>query len=68
MTLEEKIDQALVHYLKENLLGAGQLTSADWTAIYKNAGMSDIEIEAYRNEQSKSAAALNDPLDAYRSI
>jgi hypothetical protein len=65
--LEAKIDEALLEYRRENLLGAGQLTTADWTQVYKNAGMTDEQIAAYRQEQSKYAAALNDPLDAYRS-
>jgi hypothetical protein len=66
MTQEERIDEALLKYRRENLLGPGQLTTADWTQVYRNAGMTDEEIAAYRAEQSKYAAALDDPLDAYR--
>ncbi len=67
MTKEEKIDQALRDYLREELKGASELTTADWTAIYKKAGMSDKEIAAYRQQLQESAAAVNDPLDAYRA-
>ena len=67
MTKEEKIDQALMAYRNEHLKGANELTADDWTAIYKKAGMSDEEIAAYRQQLQESAAAVNDPLDAYRA-
>lgn len=63
---DERISVFLQEYRQENLLGAGQMTTADWTEVYRNAGMSDEEIAAYREEMSKYAAALDDPLDAYR--
>ena len=66
MTKEEKIDQALRAYRNEHLKGAYELTTADWTAIYKKAGMTDKEIAAYRAEMQNNAA-LDDPLDVYRS-
>ena len=62
-----KIDAALMDYRRENMLGPGQMTAEGWTQVYKNAGMTDEEIAAYREELSKYAAALDDPVDAYRS-
>ena len=65
--LEKRIDKALLTYCRENLLEPEQLTKDDWTEVYQLAGMSDKEITAYREEQKKYAAALDDPLDAYRN-
>ena len=66
MQLEEKIEQALLEYRRENLLGPGQLSSKDWTNIYKKAGMSDEEIADYRKNLQQYAKVMDDPLDAYR--
>lgn len=64
---DSRIDAALMEYRRENLLEPGQMSEAGWTQVYKNAGMTDEEIAAYREEMSKYAAALDDPLDMYRS-
>ena len=63
---EKKIDEAQMEYRRENLLSAGQLTTADWNQIYKNAGMSDKEIQEYRKAMQKYQAALQDSSDQYR--
>lgn len=68
--LEERIDEALLAYRRENLLGPGQLTRKDWDQVYKNAGMSDKEIEEYKKQTQptpEQMRALDDPLDLYRS-
>ena len=64
--LEQRIDEAMMEYRKENRLSAGKLSSQDWMKIYKEAGMTDKEIEQYRQEMRKYSKATNDPLDAYR--
>ena len=64
--LEQKVEKAMMKFRNENLLSAGQLTTDNWTEILKNAGLSDKEISEYRAEMQRNAAALNDPLDAYR--
>ena len=64
--LEERIEEAMMEFRHENLLGAGQLNRDNWTQILQNAGLSDKEIAEYRAEMQKYAAALDDPLDAYR--
>ena len=63
---EKKIDEAQIEYRRENLLSAGQLTTADWNQIYKNAGMSDKEIQEYRKAMQKYQTALQDSSDQYR--
>ena len=64
--LEQKVEKAMMKFRNENLLAAGQLTKENWTQILRNVGLSDKEIAEYRAEMQKNAAALNDPLDAYR--
>lgn len=64
--LEQKVEKAMMKFRNENLLSAGQLTKDNWTQILRNVGLSDKEIAEYRAEMQKNAAALNDPLDAYR--
>ena len=64
--LEQKIEKEMMEFRNENLLSAGQLTTNNWTQILRNVGLSDKEIAEYRAEMQKNAAALNDPLDAYR--
>ena len=64
--LEDRIEKAMMEFRNDNLLGAGQLTTDNWTEILKNAGQSDKEISEYRAEMQKYSVALNDPLDAYR--
>lgn len=64
--LEERIEKAMMEFRNDNLLSAGQLTQNNWTQILQNAGLSEKEIAEYRAEQQKNAAAMNDPLDAYR--
>ena len=62
----------------ENIPGGGDpasvglitLTTADWTAIYRQAGMSDKEIAEYRKENELTPgqkAALNDQVEQYNS-
>lgn len=67
--LKVRITESLVDYRREHLLGPGQLTADDWTAVYRKAGMTDKEIRQYRAEQAEmqSCGALRDPLDAYRA-
>ena len=68
--LEEKIDQSLLVYRREHLKGPQELTTADWTAIYRQAGMSDKEIAEYRKENELTPgqkAALNDQVEQYNS-
>ena len=68
--LEEKIDQALLAYRRENLKGPGQLTKEDWTQVYKKAGMTDKEIATYRKENEltpNESNALNDQVEQFNS-
>ena len=62
----KKIGEAQIEYRRENLLSAGQLTTTDWNQIYKNAGMSDKEIQEYRKAMEPYQAALQDSSDPYR--
>lgn len=62
----DKITKASIEYFRENLIGAGQMRTLDWDIIYKNAGMSEYEIEQYRKAHEPFEAALNDSLDMYR--
>ena len=68
--LKERIDNSLLAYRRENLLGPGQLTREDWTQVYKNAGMSDKEIAAYRKAKEltpEQMRALDDKVEQYNS-
>ena len=62
----DRITKATIDYRKDNLIGAGQMRSSDWDIIYKNAGMSEYEIEQYRKAHEPFEAALNDSSDMYR--
>lgn len=61
-----KIDKALMDYLRDNLIGPGQVRPSDWDQIYKNAGMNAKEIEQLRKANEPFAAALNDSSDMFR--
>ena len=65
--LHDRIGAFLMEYRSYNLIGAGQMSSEDWIQVYKNAGMTNEEIEAYREENSKNACGFDDPLDDYRA-
>ena len=65
--LEQKIERASEEYRRENLIGAGQMTTSSWNEVYKSIGMTDKDIAEYREQMRKYERALNDPADAYRN-
>ena len=64
--LKQKIAEAVLEYRRENMVGAGQMSTSSMMEIYKSVGMTDKEIAEYREEINKNSEALDDPVDAYR--
>lgn len=52
MELEERIDAAYYRHKAETLEAPQTWSRDEWTAIYKDAGMTDEEIAAYREEEA----------------
>ena len=64
--LEKRIEESYEKHRAQTLEHPYHWGREKWNQVYRDAGMTEKEIEAYRREQEMNSAALNDPLDAYR--
>lgn len=63
---KDKIQESRYAYCEENKFPGEYISSDEWNIIYKNAGMSERDIELYREAQKPFEAALDDKSDMYR--